>query len=106
MGVRYKLVLSTCDSIAEARKIATQLVEQKLAACVNLIPAVESIYVWEGQVEQTQETKLLIKTKSEKLEQVLAAIRNLHSYDVPEIQVVDITGGNLAYFKWMDEVLL
>ncbi|PCK33541.1 divalent-cation tolerance protein CutA [Pseudoalteromonas piscicida] len=106
MGVRYKLVLSTCDSIAEARKIATQLVEQKLAACVNLIPTVESIYVWEGQVEQTQETKLLIKTKSEKLEQVLAAIRNLHSYDVPEIQVVDITGGNLAYFKWMDEVLL
>ncbi|RXF05642.1 divalent-cation tolerance protein CutA [Pseudoalteromonas sp. PS5] len=106
MGIRYKLVLSTCGAVTEARKIAAQLVEQKLAACVNLIPEIESIYVWEGQVEHARETKLLIKTKSEKLEQVMAAIRDLHSYDVPEIQVVDVTSGNLAYFKWMDEVLL
>ncbi|MEI5639640.1 MULTISPECIES: divalent-cation tolerance protein CutA [unclassified Pseudoalteromonas] len=105
MAIRYKLVLSTCDSTDEARQIAAHLVTQKLAACVNLIPNMESIYVWEGEVEHSQEVKLLIKTKPEKLELVMAAIKDMHSYDVPEIQVIDITGGNLSYFKWMDEVL-
>ncbi|WP_440054257.1 divalent-cation tolerance protein CutA [Pseudoalteromonas sp. T1lg65] len=101
----YKLVLSTCDSIEEARHLARELVEQKLAACVNLIPNIESFYSWQGQVEQSNETKLLIKTHIDKLQNTIDVLCELHSYEVPEVQVLDITGGNPDYFKWMDEVL-
>ena len=85
--------------------MAEQLVQLKLAACVNILPAVESIYTWQGEVTSATETKLLIKTKSEKMNQVIQTIKKLHSYEVPEIQVIDVATGNLAYFNWMDEVL-
>ncbi len=85
--------------------MAEQLVQLKLAACVNILPEVESIYMWQDEVTSATETKLLIKTKSEKMNQVIQTIKKLHSYEVPEIQVIDVTTGNLAYFNWMDEVL-
>jgi len=85
--------------------MAEQLVSLKLAACVSILPNVESVYMWEGEVTQATECKLLIKTKSEKMNQVIQTIKQLHSYEIPEIQVVDVSTGNLAYFNWMDEVL-
>jgi periplasmic divalent cation tolerance protein len=105
MTPQYKLVLSTCESKDEAQKLAKHLVQQKLAACINILPGVESIYLWQDEVVQQTEFKLLIKTKSDKINKVIQEIKELHSYDVPEIQVIDISGGNLAYFNWMDEVL-
>ena len=71
----------------------------------QILPNMTSVYMWEGDVAQEIEAKLLIKTKSEKMNDVFETIKSLHSYEVPEIQVVDVATGNLAYFHWMDEVL-
>ncbi len=105
MTTHFRLVFTTCANASEARAMAEQLVSQKLAACVSILPNVESVYMWEGEVTQATECKLLIKTKSEKMNLVIQTIKQLHSYEVPEIQVVDVSTGNLAYFNWMDEVL-
>ena len=85
--------------------MAEQLVKRKLAACVNILPNVDAVYMWQGEVSYATECKLLIKTKSEKMNEVIQTIKQLHSYEIPEIQVVDVATGNLAYFNWMDEVL-
>ena len=79
-----RLVLTTAGSEEEARKIAHALVERKLAACVNIVPQIESVYRWQGKVESAREWLLLIKTTSEKFSVVRDAIRELHSYDLPE----------------------
>ncbi|NOU53153.1 divalent-cation tolerance protein CutA [Pseudoalteromonas sp. JBTF-M23] len=105
MAPQYKLIMTTCDNQQNASLLAKQLVTLKLAACVNILPTIESVYMWQGEVVQQTETKLFIKTKSDKLSKVISTIKELHNYDVPEIQVLDVTGGNLAYFHWMDEVL-
>ncbi|BBN82959.1 divalent-cation tolerance protein CutA [Pseudoalteromonas sp. A25] len=105
MAPQYKLIMTTCANQQDANQLAKQLVELKLAACVNILPTVESVYMWQDEVVQQTETKMFIKTKSEKLNKVINTIKELHSYEVPEIQVLDITGGNLAFFNWMDEVL-
>ena len=105
MTTHFRLIFTTCANEAEARQLAQHLVKEKLAACVNILPTVESIYMWEGEVTSETESKLLIKTKSEKMNEVIQTIKKLHSYEIPEIQVVDVATGNLAYFNWMDEVL-
>ncbi|MFY8273966.1 divalent-cation tolerance protein CutA [Pseudoalteromonas sp. SSDWG2] len=105
MTTHYRLIFTTCANKEEARAMAEQLVQLKLAACANILPEIESIFSWQGEITYANETKLLIKTKSEKMNQVIQTIKKLHSYEVPEIQVVDVTTGNLAYFNWMDEVL-
>ena len=105
MNTQFKLIFTTCKNEAEARMLGKALVEKKLAACVNILPAMSSIYMWEGEVKEMIEVKMLVKTKTEKMNDVFLTIKAMHSYEVPEIQVIDITTGNLAYFNWMDEVL-
>ena len=105
MNTQFKLIFTTCKNEAEARMLGKALVEKKLAACVNILPAMSSIYMWEGEVKEMKEVKMLVKTKTEKMNDVFLTIKAMHSYEVPEIQVIDITTGNLAYFNWMDEVL-
>ncbi|MGO2332363.1 divalent-cation tolerance protein CutA [Pseudoalteromonas sp. MIP2626] len=105
MAAQFKLIFTTCKDENEARELAKALVERKLAACVNILPKVASIYIWEGEVVEATEAKLLIKTKLDKMNDVFLTIKALHSYEVPEIQVVDVATGNLAYFNWIDEVL-
>lgn len=95
------LVLTTCGSQEEARRIAHELVEQRLAACVNIIPQIESIYRWKGEVETATEWLLLIKTTAAAFEQVRDAIRKLHSYDVPECVSIAVDDGNTAYLDWI-----
>ena len=105
MNTQFKLIFTTCKNEAEARMLGKALVEKKLAACVNILPAMSSIYMWEGEVKEMIEVKMLVKTKTEKMNDVFLTIKALHSYEVPEIQVVEVSTGNLAYFNWMDEVL-
>jgi periplasmic divalent cation tolerance protein len=100
-----RLVLSTAGSEEEARKIANALVEQKLAACVNIIPQIESIYRWQGKVESSREWLLLIKTSAEKFGAVRDAIRELHSYDLPECMALAIDDGSSAYLGWIEDSL-
>ena len=100
-----RIVLSTAGSEEEARKIARELVERQLAACVNIVPQVESIYRWQGKVETAREWLLLIKTTAERFEQVRDAIRELHSYDVPECVAVAIEDGSPDYLRWLGDAL-
>ena len=97
------LVLSTAGSESEARKIAETLVERRLAACVNIVPRVQSVYRWEGRVEHADEYLLLIKTGREREEQVYAAIRELHPYEVPECVAIQVEGGSTEYLKWISD---
>ncbi len=96
-----RLVLTTAGSEEEGRKIAHALVERKLAACVNIVPQIESIYRWQGKVESAREWLLLIKTTSEKFPAVRDAIRELHSYDLPECIAVIIEDGSPEYLQWL-----
>ncbi|HEY4902012.1 MAG TPA: divalent-cation tolerance protein CutA [Candidatus Sulfotelmatobacter sp.] len=98
-----RLVLTTAGSEEEARKIAHALVDRKLAACVNIVPQIESIYRWQGKVESAREWLLLIKTTSEKFAAVRDAIRELHSYDLPECIAVTIDDGTPAYLQWITD---
>lgn len=97
------LVLTTAGSENEAVQIAQNLVERKLAACVNVIPRVHSVYRWEGKVEQAEEYLLLIKTVKAREEQVRAAIRELHTYDLPECVAISIESGGAEYLKWWSD---
>jgi periplasmic divalent cation tolerance protein len=100
-----RIVLSTAGSEDEARKIARHLVDHHLAACVNIVPQIESIYRWQGKVESSQEWLLLIKTSVEKFPAVSDAIRELHSYDLPECVAVNIEDGSAEYLEWLAESL-
>jgi periplasmic divalent cation tolerance protein len=100
-----RIVLCTAGSEDEARKIAQHLVEGRLAACVNIVPKIESVYRWQGKLESSQEWLLLIKTSAEKFPAVRDAIRELHSYDLPECIVVSIEDGSAEYLAWIAESL-
>lgn len=100
-----RIVLSTAGSEDEARKIAHHLIEQQLAACVNIVPRIESVYRWQGKVESNREYLLLIKTSSERFPAVSDAIRDLHSYELPECVALTIEAGSSSYLQWMDESL-
>jgi periplasmic divalent cation tolerance protein len=102
---QFRIVLTTASSRDEAKRIAKALVEGRLAACVNLVGGVESIYRWQGKVEEAAEVLLLIKTNVEKLEALKTAVRRLHSYDVPEFLIFEVNGGSAAYLKWLDDSL-
>jgi periplasmic divalent cation tolerance protein len=96
-----RIVLSTAGSEDEARKFARHLVERQLAACVNIVPQIESIYRWQGKVESSQEWLLLIKTTAERFPAVRDAIRELHSYELPECIALSIEDGSPDYLQWL-----
>jgi periplasmic divalent cation tolerance protein len=97
------LVLTTASSQDEAHKIAHALVGQLLAACVNIVPHVKSIYRWEGEMEEAEEWLLIVKTTRAAFERVRDAIHELHSYHVPECISVAIESGSLEYLNWLGE---
>ena len=96
-----RLVLTTAGSAEEARKIARHIVEQRLAACVNIVPKIESVYRWQGKVESSAEWLLLIKTTVEKFPSVRNSIRELHSYDLPECIAIVVEDGSEEYLDWI-----
>jgi periplasmic divalent cation tolerance protein len=96
------VVLTTAGSADEARKIAQALVERRLAACVNIVPQVESVYRWQGKIETASEWLLVIKTDSGAFEGVRAAIDDLHSYEVPECIMLTVDKGEREYLDWID----
>jgi periplasmic divalent cation tolerance protein len=98
-----RIVLTTAGSEEEARKIAHSLVEQRLAACVNIVPRIESVYRWQDKVESSQEWLLLIKTAADPFLAVREAIQQLHSYELPECISISIDDGSAAYLQWIGE---
>ena len=96
-----RIILTTAGSQEEARKIAHALVERRLAACVNIVPQIESVYRWQDKVETAQEWLLLIKTQAELFERVRDTVKELHSYDLPECVMLDLTAGSPDYLEWI-----
>lgn len=98
------VVLVTCASAREAKKIARSLVEERLAACGNIVETpVRSIYRWKGKVETAREWLLMLKTSRRRFATLQAAVKRLHSYDVPEIIALPIVAGSPEYLKWIGE---
>ena len=100
---QYRVVLVTCGSIAEARRIGRTVVEKKLAACANIVPSVESIYRWKGKVERAREVLVVIKTNARRLPKLEREVKRLHSYDIPEFIVLPIVAGSRKYLAWLGE---
>lgn len=98
-----RIVLTTAGSMDEANKIADGLVERRLAACVNITGPITSVYRWQGKVERAQEWLLLIKTTAGVADEVGDAIKELHSYELPECVVLPIEGGSEEYLDWIGE---
>jgi periplasmic divalent cation tolerance protein len=98
-----RLVLSTAGSLEEARSIGRALVERQLAACVNVVPHVESVYGWKGEVETATECLLLIKTTAPAFDRLRDALQELHSYEVPECIEIAIEDGSATYLDWIGE---
>jgi periplasmic divalent cation tolerance protein len=95
------LILSTTDTLELAQTIASVLVQAHEAACVNILPGIRSVYIWEGKECNEQECLLIIKSTSEKFEAVRALIRQMHSYQIPEIIAVPVSAGDPDYLAWI-----
>jgi len=100
----YIVVFITTSSEDEAAKIARALVQERLAACVNIVKGVRSIYSWRGKIEDSTETLMVVKTKKALFKRLEKRVTGLHSYSVPEVISVPITDGSKDYLKWLDEV--
>ena len=98
-----RIVLTTAGSEEEAQKIAHALVNRKLAACVNIVPRIESVYRWQGKVESATEWLLIVKTMAEGFGAVRDAIKELHSYDLPECVMLEVKDGSEKYLAWIDD---
>jgi periplasmic divalent cation tolerance protein len=97
------VVLTTLAADADAAALARTLVQERLAACVNVLPVMMSFYRWKGAIEQDREQQLVIKTAPAQLSALEARIRELHAYDVPEFLVLTVSGGSAAYLQWIRE---
>ena len=103
MKSEFIVVLVTCGSEEEALRIANALVEEHLAACVNLVSPIRSIYRWEGKIWDEKEWLLIIKTQKKRFQELEKKVKSLHSYSVPEIISLPIVKGSSSYLKWISE---
>ena len=100
---KYIVVFITTNTTGEAQQIARLLLEQRQAACVNIIPEVDSRFWWEGKLDSAQESLLVIKTKASSLPDIIDLVKGVHSNTVPEIIALPIVGGNQDYLDWLDK---
>ena len=98
------VVLVTAKDKTEARRIARKLLQKKLAACVNFVP-VESMFSWDGDIQEEDEVLMIIKTKTDAFDDLMSAVKMTHSYDTPEIVGTPIILGSREYLKWIDNVV-
>jgi len=98
---KARIILSTIDTSAEAERIARDLVDNRLASCVNISPGLQSVYRWQGEIHSDKELLLIIKTSSDKTDMVIKRIVELHPYDLPEAVVLPIESGHAAYLDWI-----
>lgn len=103
MNHEYVIVLTTLPADADAQEFAVALVEERLVACANVLPAMQSVYRWDGRVEQDTERQVVLKTSRERVVLLWERVRDLHPYDVPEFVVLPVIDGNDAYLRWIAE---
>ncbi len=97
------VVMIACSSKREAARIKEVLLEKRKVACVNIIPKVDSFFWWKGKIDSSLEVLLLAKTKKKMLKGIITLVKKIHSYEVPEIIALPITGGNRDYLSWIGE---
>ena len=95
------VVLVTCPTLAVARRLARHVIGRRLAACVNIVPSVESVFRWNGKIEHSRESLLVIKTTAQSIERLRRALIALHPYDVPEVIALPVVAGHLPYLAWV-----
>jgi len=99
----YIVVLITAANAGEAQQISRLLLEQRKTACINIIPKIDSLFWWEGNLDSAQESLLIAKTKASLLPEIINLVKELHSYSVPEIIALPLVGGNPDYLEWIDK---
>ena len=99
----YIVLFITTATIGEAKRISKALLNQRKAACVNIVPKVSSLFWWQEKLDSAQESLLIIKTKASQLNEIVRLVKDIHSYDVPEIIALPIVGGNQDYLEWIDK---
>jgi periplasmic divalent cation tolerance protein len=97
----HLVILVTTSSDAEARRIARQLLQKRLAACVNFAP-VESMFIWKGSIQEEEEVLMIIKSRSDVFDELMSIVKSTHTYDTPEIIGIPIVLGSREYLKWID----
>lgn len=100
------VILITAKDVMEAQKMSERLVAEKLAACVNIVAGVRSIFWWDRKVDQADEALMIVKSKKELFERIIKEVKSLHSYEVPEIIALPIIDGNKDYLKWINDSVL
>lgn len=101
MSTQYRIVLCTCPDPESASRLAQGLVENRMAACVNLVPGLTSVYPWQGKIETASEVLLIIKTRANRLAELEAFIQTHHPYELPEIVAVSVEQGSKTYLDWI-----
>ena len=101
----YSLIYITTSEIMESKKIAMKLLEERLVACTNIIPQINSIYLWKGKIEADNESILIAKTRDDKVDQVIERVKELHSYETPCILQLEVKKGSEDYLQWMENEL-
>lgn len=101
----HVIVYITASNIEEAKDLVEVIVKERLAACANVVERVESVYWWKGKLERDNESLIILKTREDKLDELIKRVRQLHSYENPEIVAVPILKGSAEYLKWIDDEL-
>lgn len=101
----YVVVFITTATIEEAYQISQTLLEQKKAACVNIVAGLDSRFWWQGKIDSARESLLIVKTKAELLSEVISLVKGVHSYTIPEVIALPVVGGNPDYLDWIDSSL-
>ncbi|MDD5120419.1 MAG: divalent-cation tolerance protein CutA [Candidatus Omnitrophica bacterium] len=99
------IIFVTAKNKQEAQRIASSLVKSKLAACVNIVDKIDSLFFWESKIQRTKESLLIIKSKKGKFSKIIKLVKLMHSYEVPEIIALPITSGDKTYLRWIDAAL-
>ncbi|MDD5605463.1 MAG: divalent-cation tolerance protein CutA [Dehalococcoidales bacterium] len=102
----FAVILITTSQDEESQLIARVLLEQKIAACVNIIPQINSLFWWKQSIDQEKESMLIVKTRVKLIDEVVRLIKEVHSYEVPEIIALPIIGGNCDYLEWIDHEVI
>lgn len=101
MSAEPRVVLVTAPDAETAQRLAHALVTERLAACVNLVPGIRSVYRWEGRIHEDAEVLLVAKTRADRCDALAARIQALHPYELPEVVVLPVTGGSAGYLDWV-----
>ena len=102
----YIIIFITCNDAEEAQNIAELLLEQRMAACVNIVPGINSSFWWEGKIETVTESLLIVKTRAIKLPEIIQSVKAVHNNTLPEIIALPIVGGNKDYLDWIDNEVI